>query len=83
MVKILKGHTSPVEPIAILLNGFLASGSFDGTIRIWDLESGQTIKTLANNCNPPYCIIQSLAVLQDGSLAIGSYKEIRIWNMDF
>ncbi len=44
----LKGHTELVYALALSPNGqWLASGSFDKTVRLWDLASGQLIKTFA------------------------------------
>jgi F-box and WD-40 domain protein CDC4 len=37
----LKAHDSAVRCLAILGNGTVVSGSRDGTIRLWILESGQ------------------------------------------
>ena len=46
ILKTLEGHTSIVTSLAVLSDGSLASGSWDNTIRIWDTESGETIKIL-------------------------------------
>src|SRR5438445_5480566 len=35
-----KGHTAAVHTIALAPTGLLASGSHDGTIRLWDLTEG-------------------------------------------
>ena len=57
--------------------GLLASGSVDTTIRIWNVASGITIKTLTGHTGD----VKSLVVLPDGLLASGSYNNtIRIWN---
>lgn len=56
---------------------FFASDSWDKTIRIWVPKSGKTIKILTGHTSG----VSSLAVLSDGSLAIGSWdKTIRIWS---
>ena len=39
MLKTLKGHTNAISNLAELNNGYLASGSWDNTIRIWNLQT--------------------------------------------
>jgi WD40 repeat protein len=41
------GHTSPVYGIALNGDGrMLASGSFDGTVRLWELSSGTCLRVV-------------------------------------
>ena len=63
--------------LVVLPDGSLASGSFDKTIRVWDVSKGITLKTLTGHRSDVY----SLVVLPDGSLASGGiYGTIRVWN---
>jgi WD40 repeat protein len=39
------GHTLPVQAIAVLTNGLVASGSLDNSIKIWDLEKKRLLFT--------------------------------------
>ncbi|TKW10171.1 hypothetical protein SEVIR_6G144900v4 [Setaria viridis] len=40
-----KGHTSRVKSISVEITGqWLASGSCDGTIRVWEVETGRCVK---------------------------------------
>lgn len=74
----LNGHFRTISSLVRLLDGSLASGSFDNTIKIWKIESGETIKTLLGHTG----FIFSLVVLFDGSLASGSWDNtIRIWDV--
>jgi WD40 repeat protein len=68
-IKTFSGHTNWVRSLAVLPDGFLASGSSDTKIKIWDTLKGIEIKTLSGHTNS----VWSLAVLPDGSLASGSY----------
>lgn len=74
----ITGHSSYVSSLAVLKDGSLASGSEDKTIRIWDLISGLTIKTLIGHTAYVWCLL----VLPDGSLVSGAWNStIRIWNV--
>jgi WD40 repeat protein len=57
-------------------NGHLASGSSDGELIIWNVDSGSQQQSMKQPFNP----IHSLAQLKDGSLATGSFKTITLWN---
>ena len=64
--------------LAVLPDGKLVSGSYDKTIKIWDPDTGECIKTLKGNSDSVNC----LAVLPDGKLVGGSYdKTIKIWDL--
>jgi len=46
----LEGHTSPVYAVAMSRDGtLLASGSFDGTTRLWDIASGACVRVLRDD----------------------------------
>jgi WD40 repeat protein len=70
----LTGHTKPViDAVIALRNNFLASGSNDNTVRIWNTFNGQLIKTIYLNSS-----VKSLAVLNNGDLAIGCVGDLYI-----
>jgi WD40 repeat protein len=79
-IKELRGHRRTVVfGIAFSSNDrFLASASFDGTVRIWDTGSGRTVRVLAGHRGGAF----SVAFSPDGSyVASGSGDGvIRIWD---
>ncbi|MGI9523887.1 MAG: hypothetical protein ACR2PG_19820, partial [Hyphomicrobiaceae bacterium] len=74
----LKGHSDDIEAVGLLPGGFRAiTGSFDLTLRVWDLTDGKEIARLLGHSSG----IQSLAVGPGGQLASGDIKgSIRLWS---
>ena len=60
----------------MLRNGFLASGSADNTIKIWNVTDGSEIRTLIGHSN----FISALVDLENGYLASGGLDmTIKTW----
>ncbi|TAG95056.1 MAG: WD40 repeat domain-containing protein [Oscillatoriales cyanobacterium] len=79
-VQTLPGHSSFVNSLAISPDGkTLASGSWDKTIKIWNLETGAFIGTLSGHSDR----VNSVTISGDGKmLASGSSDEtIKFWNL--
>jgi WD40 repeat protein len=77
----LVGHTSAVEDVAFSPDGrHLATGSVDGTSRIWAANDGQLLHTLG----PGLGIVYSVAFHPDGKqLATGSEDaRVRLWQVE-
>jgi WD40 repeat protein len=77
----LGGHSDWVHSLAISPDGrTLASGSFDKTIKLWQLSTGQLIHTLSKHSKGVLCV----AISPDGkTLASGSFDEtIKLWRLD-
>lgn len=71
------GHHGAISCILSLDNGYIASGSNDSTIKIWDPNTGECIQTLEGHSSPVKC----LTILPDAKLVSGSYdKTIKIWD---
>lgn len=74
-----KNRHSSVDCCVVLPDGRIASGLSDKTIRIWDIDTGECLRTL-NEHTDRVC---SLAVLRDGRIVSGSGdRTIRIWDAD-
>ena len=77
----MKGHNSSVNSVAFNYNGILlASGSYDSTIKLWNLETKTEIATL-EELNEP---ISSVAFNHDGTLLASGYYDstIKLWNIE-
>lgn len=78
-VQILNGHRERIWTIIALPNQKLATGSEDGTIRIWSAKDGHCQKVLTGH----YLAVFSLTVLENGTLVSASKDgTIRFWNKD-
>jgi WD40 repeat protein len=69
----LTGHTDAVSSVAFSPDGkLLASGSWDKTIKLWDVASGSLVRTLSGHTSG----VRSVAFSPDGRLlASGSCRE--------
>ena len=74
----LEGHTNLVQALCLLPDGRLASGSWDNTIRLWDVLTGAETARLEGHTD----FVLALCPLPDGRLASGSADTtIRLWNV--
>merc|ERR1711860_300183 len=74
----LRGHSKDVYCVAVFPDGSkVITGSVDGTAKIWDANTGDTISTLRGYNLRVYCV----AVFPDGQRVItGSYHMVQIWD---
>src|ERR1035438_3043160 len=77
------GHDAGVWTVAFSAQGRrLASGSADGTIKFWDVDTGLELRTIANGSQA----VESVAFSPDGrTLAFRNQmvgKEIKLWDLE-
>ena len=77
----LQGHTGAVYSIAYSHDGqTLASGSGDGTVKLWRTSDNTLLRTLEVAANSLYKRVYSVVFSPDGqTLASGSWRTIKLW----
>jgi WD40 repeat protein len=77
----LHDHSLPITAIAYDPDGkFLASASYDRTVKIWDADSGELVQTLRGHIGPVTCI----AFHPKGNMLVSGGKDqrLRLWERD-
>ncbi|KAI5307264.1 hypothetical protein KEM56_001558 [Ascosphaera pollenicola] len=75
--KIFRGHTNAVMCLQICdASNVVATGSYDATIKIWDLETGEELRTLRGHAAGIRCLQFDETKLISGSLD----RTIKVWN---
>jgi WD40 repeat protein/serine/threonine protein kinase len=84
VLKTLKGHVGYVWKVAFSPDGhYLASGSWDSTVRVWDLKAPESAEPVTLKGHAGF--IQSLAFSSDGrrlasASGYGDHGEVKIWD---
>ena len=77
----MKGHTDTVCSLAFSPDGMtLVSGSFDKTVRLWDVTTGKQLRTLKEYANRIY----SIALHPDGKTFVsinGGTNNVYLWDI--
>ena len=77
--RVFRGHTGFIFEVDISPDGkYLATASVDGTARLWDLATGETIRTFSGHTGA----IDGLAFSPDGkTLITGGDQTVRLWDV--
>ncbi|KAJ5224006.1 E3 ubiquitin ligase complex SCF subunit sconB [Penicillium chermesinum] len=73
--KIFRGHTDSVMCLQFEDN-ILMTGSYDATVKIWDMETGEELRTLKGHSAGVRCLQFDDTKLITGSLD----RSVRVWN---
>ncbi|KAE8343493.1 putative E3 ubiquitin ligase complex SCF subunit sconB [Aspergillus arachidicola] len=73
--KVFKGHTNGVMCLQFEDN-ILATGSYDATIKIWDTETGEELRTLRGHQSGIRCLQFDDTKLISGSMD----RSLKVWN---
>jgi WD40 repeat protein len=80
VMRTLEGHSAPVSDVAVTPAGTRAvSASDDGTLKVWDLESGRAVRSLEGHG----ASVASVAVTPDGRWAVSASvdKTLKVWQL--
>lgn len=86
VMRSLPAHSDPVSGIDVVHDGTLiVSCATDGLVRIWDTHTGQCLRTLVHEDNPPATYVKFsingkyiLAWTLDGCIRLWNYVESRV-----
>jgi WD40 repeat protein len=86
LVNTLAGHSKMVRSVAISPDGqTLVSGSDDKTIKVWNLHSGELLKTLTGHLSSWFLGVSvvCVAISPDGQMLVSGAgdKTIKVWNL--
>lgn len=78
-LKTFNGHSSLIYCYIIINEDIIATGSFDKTIKLWNLSKSEPILTFIGHTGTIYKILQ---INDDYIASCSEDKTIRIWNMN-
>ena len=80
LLQTIEGHTDRVAAVAVTPDGARAvSGSWDGTLRVWELSTGRALATLEGHTDQ----VAAVAVTPDGARAVSGSNDgtLKVWEL--
>ena len=80
---VFKGHTGGIVSVAFSEDGTrIATGSFDGTVRVWDLIQGKQLLVLTAEACDYVRYVHNVAFFKRSTLIVATYSDntIRMWD---
>jgi WD40 repeat protein len=78
----LIGHTGPVSAVAYRPNGTVISGGHDGTVRVWDTDTGQPLAEFSGNFGEVWSVACSPEEHSDAIAAAGGDGAVLVWDVE-
>ena len=88
LIRTLEGHSVNVTSVVVSADGRrVVSASEDGTLKVWDLETGRELRTIQTGTELQmlnFDKISGLAVSEDGrrAVSISEYGTLKVWNLE-
>lgn len=79
LIRTLEGHSAYVYGVTMTPDGkWVVSASFDSAIKIWDIETGELLRTLEGGA-----AIYAVAVTPDGERVVSACMDhtLKVWNL--
>ena len=74
-----EGHSSYVRCVAVINDNTIVSGSDDNSLKIWDIKSGEEIKSLTGHSDFVTCV----SVIDENTIVSGSRDySLKIWDVN-
>jgi WD40 repeat protein len=80
LLRTVTGHSHYIKALVIMPDGRTAvSGSDDGTLRVWDIETGESLRILQEQSGS----VEALAVMPNGEQVLAAVGDgsLRLWDL--